>query len=75
MLLTHASRYENLYEYTVDVNLTNKSLLFQKTVVGKIRFSYFVSLVPFCTSRKYQKRFSFLMISGSTERDQWHKIG
>lgn len=36
--------------------------------------AYFVTLVSFFTTRKYQKTSGFLIVSGDVERDQWHEM-
>ena len=41
----------------------------------KSSFKYFMPLVSFYTSAKYQKASSCLMFSEGVGRDQWHEMG
>ena len=37
--------------------------------------TYFMPLVSFYTSRKHQKTYGFLMLSGDIEKEQGHEMG
>ena len=54
--------------------VANFSIIENRKLVKISQLTYFMSLVSFFTSVKYQKTSDFFMFSGGIKKDQWHEI-